>query len=301
MNLFGTVRRIWAHGDDEEENDRDFNDADNDDLEADYSRASNPPSSARSYAGFSNDAGYEDSSYSSAASGKYGSSAYPAGRSSSSPSAGSGSGIGTPSGGSSSGGSGGSDGSGSGGSSGSSSGGSSGYGAGRMRSANPTLRAREKNIYTIKPKRLDEATVAADCLKTGAAVIVNLESVDRVTAVRIVDFMSGVCYGLDGAQGQPGHAMKLGEMIFLFTPAEFEITSDETDYAANNEHFFREMTDAQTAPSSAAAPPSAPPAAAPSAPVVSAPAASAAAPASGSSFASSYNSPSYGTERRPWE
>ena len=34
-----------------------------------------------------------------------------------------------------------------------------------MRSVNPTLRAREKNIYTIKPKRLDEATVAADSAK----------------------------------------------------------------------------------------------------------------------------------------
>ena len=60
----------------------------------------------------------------------------------------------------------------------------------RPRTLNPTLRRGEKNIYTIKPKRLDEATVAADCLKTGSAVIVNLETVDRVTAIRIVDFMS---------------------------------------------------------------------------------------------------------------
>lgn len=262
MNLFGTVRRIWAHGDDEEEeNDRDFIDADNEDHDPDYTRGSN----ASNYSGYNGDSQYDNSAYSSASGGKYASSAYPGGRSGYvAPSAG----ATIPS--------------------------SMSNTPGRMRSVNPTLRAREKNIYTIKPKRLDEATVAADCLKTGSAVIVNLESVDRVTAVRIVDFMSGVCYGIDGTQGQSGHAMKLGEMIFLFTPAEFEITSDETDYAANNEHFFREITDAQAVSSSAApqtggyvAPP---PASAPASPS-----------AGGSSFASSYNSPNYSAERRPWE
>jgi FtsZ-interacting cell division protein YlmF len=270
MNLFGTVRRIWAHGDDEEEeNDRDFIDAENEDLDPDYDRGG----SASHYSGYGSDSSYDTPSYSSNSSSKYASSAYPAGRSGYSPlpvnpsvpSSGSAAGSGA---------------------------------SGRMRSVNPTLRAREKNIYTIKPKRLDEATVAADCLKTGSAVIVNLEAVDRVTAVRIVDFMSGVCYGIDGAQGQPGHAMKLGEMIFLFTPAEFEITSDETDYAANSEHFFREMTDAQAAPSSAP-PHIAPPASVPPASVP--PATPPAGGASGSSFASSYNSPNYSAERRPWE
>ncbi|HEY0076418.1 MAG TPA: cell division protein SepF, partial [Abditibacteriaceae bacterium] len=175
---------------------------------------------------------------------------------------------------------------------GSSGGNFTGASSSRMRATNPTLRSREKNIYTIKPKRLDEATVAADCLKTGSAVIVNLEAVDRVTAVRIIDFMSGVCYGIDGSQGQSGHAMKLGEMIFLFTPAEFEITSDETDYAANSDHFFREMTEGQTAPSSAALQGGIPPTSAATPP----------APQAGnSSFASSYNSPDYTAERRAWE
>jgi FtsZ-interacting cell division protein YlmF len=65
------------------------------------------------------------------------------------------------------------------------------------------LRGREKNIYTIKPKSQDDATIAADCLKAGDAVIVNLQDVDRVNAVRIVDFMSGVCYGRDAR----GHSM----------------------------------------------------------------------------------------------
>ena len=85
----------------------------------------------------------------------------------------------------------------------------------RMPSIHPGLRGREKNIYTIKPKSQDDATIAADCLKAGDAVVVNLEDVDTVNAVRIIDFMSGVCYGLDAR----GHAMKLGDAIFLYTLA----------------------------------------------------------------------------------
>jgi cell division inhibitor SepF len=100
------------------------------------------------------------------------------------------------------------------------------------------LRGREKNIYTLKPKSQDEATIAADYLKTGSAVVLNLDEVDRVNAVRIIDFMSGVCYGLD----HQGHAMKLGETIFLFTPGDFEISSDETDYGENPEYFFKDVS-----------------------------------------------------------
>lgn len=120
-------------------------------------------------------------------------------------------------------------------------GGGSGHGnsllssARRLRPVHHTSRSHEKNIYTLRPKNLDEAAIAADCLKTGSAVIINHEMVDRATSLRIIDFMSGVCYGLD----QQGHAMKLGETIFLFTPGEFEISSDEADYGENREHFFK--------------------------------------------------------------
>lgn len=97
--------------------------------------------------------------------------------------------------------------------------------------------SRDKQIYTIRPHGLEEAAAAADFLKTGSAVVVNLDDVDRSTAVRIIDFMSGVCYGLDAQ----GHAMKLGATIFLFTPGDFEITSDEPDYDENTDIFFREV------------------------------------------------------------
>ena len=106
-----------------------------------------------------------------------------------------------------------------------------------LRSVAMPLRAREKNIYTLKPKAMDEASLAADYLKTGCAVVINLDEVERMVAVRIIDFMSGVCYGLE----KQGHAMKLGDFIFLFTPGDFEITSDEVDYGENPDFIFKDM------------------------------------------------------------
>ena len=116
-------------------------------------------------------------------------------------------------------------------------GGSRGPGGRGLRAVSMPLRAREKNIYTLKPKTMDEASLAADYLKTGCAVVVNLEEVERLTAIRIIDFMSGVCYGLE----HQGHAMKLGEIIFLFTPGDFEISSDEVDYGENTDFIFKDV------------------------------------------------------------
>jgi cell division inhibitor SepF len=113
-----------------------------------------------------------------------------------------------------------------------------GAGGRKLRPVAMPLRAREKNIYTLKPKSMDEASLAADYLKTGCAVVVNLEEVERTIAVRIIDFMSGICYGLE----HQGHAMKLGDTIFLFTPGDFEISSDEADYAENRDFIFKDVT-----------------------------------------------------------
>lgn len=116
-------------------------------------------------------------------------------------------------------------------------GGNSSAASTRRPRAVPMALRRDKNIYTLKPKNLEESAIAADHLKTGSAVVLNLDDVERLLATRIIDFMSGVCYGLD----TQGHAMKLGDTIFLFTPGEFEISSDETDYGENREFFFKDV------------------------------------------------------------
>lgn len=122
----------------------------------------------------------------------------------------------------------------------------------RFRSTAMPIRGQEKNIHTLRPRGMDEVSLAADYLKTGCAVVVNLEAVPRTTAIRIIDFMSGVCYGLENQ----GHAMKLGETIFLFTPGDYEISSDETDYGENRDIIFKDVS--HEAPKSPQAPAPAP-------------------------------------------
>ena len=60
---------------------------------------------------------------------------------------------------------------------------------------------------------IDNARQAADGLKTGRQQVVNLERVAPEVASRIIDFLNGVTYALDG------YVEQVGERVFLFTPA----------------------------------------------------------------------------------
>jgi cell division inhibitor SepF len=51
----------------------------------------------------------------------------------------------------------------------------------------------------IAPRRFDQAQEVADKFKEGLPVIMNLEGADREVARRLIDFASGLCYGLDGS------------------------------------------------------------------------------------------------------
>ena len=51
---------------------------------------------------------------------------------------------------------------------------------------------------TVRPRRFDQAQEVADKFKEGQPVIMNLEGSDREVARRLIDFASGLCYGLDG-------------------------------------------------------------------------------------------------------
>ena len=52
-------------------------------------------------------------------------------------------------------------------------------------------------------------------------MIVNLGDVDRELTRRIVDFASGLVYGLNGT------LKKAGEKVYLLTPSNVEVSADE--------------------------------------------------------------------------
>lgn len=79
---------------------------------------------------------------------------------------------------------------------------------------------KQMEIVVLQPRSFDDARAAADYLKLRRPVVVNLQGSHTDLARRIVDFTSGVTYALDG------HLLRVGEEIFLFTPAHVAITAD---------------------------------------------------------------------------
>jgi cell division inhibitor SepF len=74
---------------------------------------------------------------------------------------------------------------------------------------------------TIRPSSFNQAQEIADRYKEGQPVIMNLEGLDRDIARRLIDFASGLCYGLGGAME------KVGSGVYLLTPVNASITPED--------------------------------------------------------------------------
>ncbi|MBW3622008.1 MAG: cell division protein SepF, partial [Armatimonadetes bacterium] len=83
-----------------------------------------------------------------------------------------------------------------------------------------TPRPTEISVW-VSPRSLNDAQSAADKLKERRPVLINLERTDEETARRIVDFISGVTYALDG------YYQRIGTKVFLFTPSNTVISVED--------------------------------------------------------------------------
>lgn len=72
-----------------------------------------------------------------------------------------------------------------------------------------------------QPTTFEQAEEICTYLKNKESVIVNLEYVNKDVGRRIVDFMCGAAYGLDG------HMEKISNSIFLFAPTYYEISTEK--------------------------------------------------------------------------
>ena len=71
-----------------------------------------------------------------------------------------------------------------------------------------------------QPTTFEQSDEICSFLKEKKSVIVNLEYVNKDVARRIVDFISGGVYALDG------YIQKVSNSIFLVAPSNYEITND---------------------------------------------------------------------------
>ena len=94
-----------------------------------------------------------------------------------------------------------------------------------LRRGGTTLRMDQSRQTHITVRRaiqtFDDARRAADGLKDGQQQIVNLEQTSGDMTERIIDFLNGATYALDGS------VEKIGEMVYLFTPSSVIIDIED--------------------------------------------------------------------------
>ncbi len=95
---------------------------------------------------------------------------------------------------------------------------------------------RGSQISKRVPRSLADAQLAAEDLKERRPVIVNLERADDELARRVIDFISGVTYALNGFYE------RVGDKVFLFTPSNI-IIADEDEVEPGGKGLFTEEED----------------------------------------------------------
>lgn len=80
---------------------------------------------------------------------------------------------------------------------------------------------RKQEIVVLEPASFADAREIAETLKVKKAILLNMRKTDKELARRIVDFLSGISYAIDG------HSQKVADQIYLFTPGHIEIIIPE--------------------------------------------------------------------------
>jgi cell division inhibitor SepF len=75
--------------------------------------------------------------------------------------------------------------------------------------------------HVVAPTSFNHAQEVGDKLKNSQPVIVNLQNVDRDLSRRIIDFASGLCYGVGGQME------RVANQVFLLTPTNVEVSAEE--------------------------------------------------------------------------
>ena len=80
-------------------------------------------------------------------------------------------------------------------------------------------------VCVIKPQTFDDAGTIAETLLANRTVILNMEGLDYALAQRLIDFISGACYAINGS------LQRVSGYIFVVTPHAVDISDDLQDIA----------------------------------------------------------------------
>lgn len=84
----------------------------------------------------------------------------------------------------------------------------------------------------FEPRVFSDTQDIADELKNRRPTLVNLQRIDKVSAKRIIDFLSGTVYAIGG------DIQRVGTDIFLCTPDNVEVAGSITDHIESMEQHY---------------------------------------------------------------
>jgi cell division inhibitor SepF len=83
-----------------------------------------------------------------------------------------------------------------------------------------SMNGRGVEVCVIKPQDFAEAQTAADLLKKGRTLVINLEGVELTVAQRSIDFIGGATYAINGS------LQAVSSNIFIAAPDNIEVGGD---------------------------------------------------------------------------
>lgn len=84
----------------------------------------------------------------------------------------------------------------------------------------PKTAPSRSEVYVMVPHDSSESQTVADFLKAGRTIVLNMAGLDTVTAQRIIDFVAGSCYALDGS------LQAISDNIFIAAPSTIDVSGD---------------------------------------------------------------------------
>ena len=97
--------------------------------------------------------------------------------------------------------------------------------------------AANARVVLVEPVRFEESQGIADNLLEQRAVVINIESCDTDVAAKIIDFVGGVVYAIDGT------IQKVSQGIILAAPHNIDIASElKNDMPTTDEEIFAWIT-----------------------------------------------------------
>ena len=90
----------------------------------------------------------------------------------------------------------------------------------------------QSQVVLIKPERFETAAEIADHLRAKRPVLINLETTPKEVTRRLVDFLSGVAYAIDGK------VKKIAANTYIITPPNVDLVGDLMDELESSGMYF---------------------------------------------------------------